>query len=326
MLWYPRIIKKQDSYLKRFFVLLLLISFDLNAQTEGLHTEKLEQLSFYNQDQIISSLEQELYQMQIAISGIIFIGFICLVYSNQKRTSITQKKEQLEKENAFKEHILQIISHDLRNPALAFLEITKNVNYLLAKQDYKTINRMGHYIEEEAIALNKIIDNLLKWSLVQKELIPYQPDRIVVANLVDNVFAIFGHLASKKRITLVANIPRTLHIYADIDSLTIILRNLVDNAIKYTHEGGRIEINALLGNDGVSIQVSDTGVGMPEEKLQNIFLLEKNKSEQGTNAEKGIGLGLHLIYKLVQLNKGVVNVVSQLGKGTTFDVFLPTNV
>jgi len=102
-----------------------------------------------------------------------------------------------------------------------------------------------------------------------------------------------------------------------------IVRNLLDNAIKYSLTGGTISLKAQTSTAGVSLKVEDSGIGMTPEKIKDIFLLSENKSEKGTQGEKGTGLGLHLINELVKLNKGAINVNSRKGEGTVFNVVLP---
>ena len=98
----------------------------------------------------------------------------------------------------------------------------------------------------------------------------------------------------------------------------------MDNALKYTDNGGQVTITANTSDKGVTLQIADNGQGIPQDKLDNIFLLQKNKSEKGTAGEKGTGLGLHLINELVKLNKGAIKVASQLGQGTKFEVVMPS--
>ncbi|MGB1243566.1 MAG: sensor histidine kinase, partial [Chitinophagales bacterium] len=245
-----------------------------------------------------------------------------LTKENELLDTIKAQKDKLEQLNLTKDHIFAIIGHDIRKPVIAFRGIGKKVNYLLKKQDYQTLNQLGNEIEQDALALNQLTDNLLNWAILQKDVISYNPQFIQVAEIVSEVSALFGSMAKEKEIELSVDISDTLHVYADINTLRVIVRNIIDNALKYTHKGGKVNITANRHPQGIKIQVSDTGIGIPQEKLNDIFLLQNNKSTAGTDGEKGTGLGLHLIHELVKLNKGVIEVVSQLGKGTTFNILL----
>ena len=257
------------------------------------------------------------------IGGIALLGFGFFWNARRKNKTITLQNEQLAQLNDTKDRIFSIIGHDLRKPAIAFRGITKKVNYLLKKQDYKTLQLLGEEIEQDAFSLNKLTDNLLNWALTQKDVMPYNPQAIEVAEVTEEVISIFQKTAADKGIELSADIQESLEVFADVNALRTILRNLVDNAIKYTPAGGQVEISAMNTPKGINLQVSDTGIGMSAEKTKEIFLLQKNKSEKGTAGEKGTGLGMHLVNELVKLNKGAIEVVSQLGQGTKFEVMMP---
>lgn len=237
---------------------------------------------------------------------------------------LAAQHQQLQKLNKIKDHIFAIIGHDLRKPAIAFRGITKKVNYLLQKQDYKTLSQLGNTIEEEALALNKLTDNLLNWALMQKNVMPYNPSIVRLSDIIDENFQLFKNTAIEKKLNLSSDISPHVQVYADRGAVNTIFRNLLDNAIKYTDTDGEVEIFAVESDTGVKIHIKDTGIGIPAEKLPYIFHLQNNKSEEGTAGEKGTGLGLHLVHELVKLNKGSLGVASRVGKGTSFELILPT--
>ncbi|MFK7972343.1 MAG: tetratricopeptide repeat protein [Bacteroidia bacterium] len=241
----------------------------------------------------------------------------------EKNIQIESQKEQLASLNDTKDRIFSIIGHDLRKPAISFRGIGKKVNYLLKKQDYTTLNQLGSEIERDALALNKLTDDLLSWALLQKDIMPYNPAAINLSDVTEETMSIFAQVARDKSIQLENNVPESMKAHADLNGLRTILRNLIDNGIKYTPEGGTVKIGADAEGEGIKIVVEDSGVGIPQEKLQDIHLLQANKSEQGTGGEKGSGLGLHLVDELVRLNQGSLKVLSELGKGTSIEISLP---
>jgi len=113
-------------------------------------------------------------------------------------------------------------------------------------------------------------------------------------------------------------------IFFDKNSFHTIIRNLVDNAMKYTPVGGSINIGSEEQDTNVLLKVADTGIGMDQAMLDNLFLLNKNKSRVGTVGEQGTGLGMTLVRDLITLNKGRIKVQSQWNEGTTFELFLPS--
>lgn len=246
------------------------------------------------------------------------------VISKQNQIILNQK-QQLERLNQTKDNIFAIIGHDLRKPAIAFRGVTKKINYLLKQQDFVTLNRLGEEIEKDSFALNKLIDNLLNWALMQKNVMPYHPEMVSIATIVNEEIAIFEKIRKEKGITLNTSIAEQLKVYADQNALRTIIRNLIDNAIKFTANYGDITITASNRAKGVQLAISDSGIGMSKEQVKYIFLLQKGKSKKGLAGEKGTGLGMHLVNELVKINQGTIDVFSQLDNGTTFNVVLPNS-
>jgi two-component system sensor histidine kinase/response regulator len=112
-------------------------------------------------------------------------------------------------------------------------------------------------------------------------------------------------------------------VFADPLALRTILRNLIDNAIKYTPEGGSVSVTATAEGEWVNIGVQDSGIGIPEAEQKDLFLLRNDKSRAGTAGEKGTGLGLHLAHELAKINKGVLALNTRIAQGTSFELRLP---
>ena len=167
------------------------------------------------------------------------------------------------------------------------------------------------------------MDNLLNWALTQRDVLPYHPKPVNIQEATEEIFTLFEQIANEKGIRLQLNIEEAIHAYSDPNAITTIIRNLVDNAIKYTPEGGKIVVNSSIEGNKVAIIVKDTGQGITAEKLATIFELQQNKSTKGTAGESGAGLGLSLVKDLVDLNKGTINIQSQPQQGTTFEIYLP---
>ncbi len=242
----------------------------------------------------------------------------------QLRTEeLKQEKEKYEELNITKDRIFAILGHDLRKPALAFRGVARKVNYLLKKNDFKSINLIGESIEKDAYALNQLIDNLLNWALTQKNAVPCNPMDVDMEDVLENVLLIFEKVASDKKIQIEINVPENLTAWVDRNALLTILRNLLDNAMKYSNEGGTVQLKARSDNGKIEISIKDDGVGMPEEKIKDLFVLKRGKSKKGTANEKGTGLGLHLVHELINMNKGDILVKSELNKGTEFIIILP---
>lgn len=259
-----------------------------------------------------------------------FIGLLALVslafFINLRRQQarINTQNEELTRLNATKDRIFAIIGHDMRKPALAFRGMTQKISYLLQKQDYARISALSNQLEETAYSLTTITDNLLNWALLQKNIAGYQPQAVLLQHIAEELNAIFATAARNKNITL-SILPQAgqQEVFADPLALRTILRNLIDNAIKYTPEGGTVSVTATSEGQWVNIGVQDSGIGIPEAERKDLFMLQNDKSRVGTAGEKGTGLGLHLAHELAKINKGMLALNTQIAQGTSFELRLP---
>jgi len=233
-----------------------------------------------------------------------------------------QKERELKALHETKDRLFAIIGHDLRKPALAFKGISKKVSYLIKKQEFERLYKFGNHIEETAFSMNSLLDNLLSWALQQRNSLPHNPVTINIKETISEIYQLFQQTVDDKGLELEMNIETSCTVFFDLNSFNTIIRNLVDNAIKYTPLGGTIAISATEQDSGVLLKVADTGIGMDQETIDNVFLLNKNKSRAGTDGEQGTGLGLTLVRDLIAMNKGTINVKSQWNGGTTFEIFL----
>ncbi len=274
----------------------------------------------------VDLLNEQKRNQQIIGAGLIIIllmavGFLVMVYRNyQRKNRLSNELEQL---NQTKDKFFSIISHDLRGPISAFNGISRMIRMYIIKERFQDLESMTHDIDDSVASIASLLDNLLNWAAQQQGHLPYNPERIQVNEMVGNIFQTFKATADAKNIQLSADIPETLSVWADRNSAVTILRNLTSNALKFTPEGGSVSIEASEADRFALIKVKDSGVGMNQEKLDDLFKLKDQKSTYGTSGEKGIGLGLQLVNEFTQLNKGKVEVESEEGKGTTFTISLP---
>jgi len=263
--------------------------------------------------------------MLIAVGGILLaaLGFGFFWYTRRQNQTIAEQNQQLQQINETKDRLFAIIGHDLRKPAIAFKGITKKVNYLLRKNDFETLEALGDSIERDASNLNLLTENLLKWALTQRDVMPYQPTSLNLKPLVEDTLSPFSRSLENKSQELLIDIPEHAVVYSDANALSTIIRNLVDNAIKFTPEGGQIKVRTVEENGKIRLDVENTGQGIAEDQLKKLFLLQKDNSQTGTAGEKGSGLGLHLAQELAKLNKSRLMVKSQRGERTVFSLGLP---
>ncbi len=238
-------------------------------------------------------------------------------------TQIRAQEKSLKELNSTKDRLFAIIGHDLRKPALEFRGIQSKVNYLVKKNDFSMLEKLGVSLEKSALSLNNMLYNLLNWAHQQRGVVSYNPETIIVNHTIYDLTEFFEDLTQSKNICIVNTISNDTSIQADSSAFKVIIRNLLDNAIKFTPEKGVITLSETLTPETVTIEVNDTGVGMDEAKLNSIFDLTNTKRTKGTQGEIGSGIGLSLVKEFVAINKGDITVQSSLNNGTSFYVTFP---
>lgn len=268
--------------------------------------------------------------IMIIIISVLFI-VICLViviysfYKSKKRLSeqLEKQKDDLVVLNETKDKFFSIISHDLRGPVNSLYGLVAVSKIYISEgktnRVVDMVNQMDGFVEH----LTGLLDTLLNWALNQRGGFPYSPEKLLLKEVVDDTVAISKDMAYSKGIKIEASIQDGLELYADRNSTATILRNLLNNSIKFTNDQGLVTINAEKVGEECVIKVTDNGIGIPKDKLDRLFSLNEKVSTKGTIGEKGIGLGLQLVYEFIQLNKGKIEVESEVDKGTTFSVTLP---
>jgi signal transduction histidine kinase len=169
------------------------------------------------------------------------------------------------------------------------------------------------------------LDNLLQWSRMQMqgEKFVLVAEKFPLQHLLISSTQVLRAEAERKSIRLLVDVP-AIEVYADMNMMQTVVRNLVSNAIKFTHAAGKVEITAVAKNGSVSVRISDTGTGIPENELQKLFTMQ-GVSRPGTQLEKGTGIGLAVCKDFVERNGGKITVESTVGVGTTFEFTIPTS-
>ncbi|MGE9269490.1 MAG: sensor histidine kinase, partial [Verrucomicrobiales bacterium] len=232
---------------------------------------------------------------------------------------------ELEKLNGEKDRFFSIIAHDLRNPfrgIYSLSEILAEDWRNLSPEELDSSLKEMHKGSEQ---LNRLLENLLSWAQLQKGRLSIEPKPWEVEKLLEGCLMLFQGMADQKRIRLELSIESGTVVVADEEALATVVRNLINNAIKYSPEGGEIRVRAERRGKEIAIEVKDFGVGMDEKKVNSLLVLGEHKSTPGTSGEQGSGLGLQLCKEWVHLQGGRLEVKSALGQGSCFTVFLPAS-
>lgn len=240
--------------------------------------------------------------------------------SERKRADdeIKQKNEELKKLNAEKDKFFSIISHDLRSPFNGILGITKLMASNLSQFSLQEIKEISQNLNKSANNFYRLIENLLEWSRLQREGIQFNPEYFHLNELLNQIKNLFTETARNKNIELSVEICENIFITADKNMIDTTIRNLTSNAIKFTHEGGRVNISAKKSNGVIRLSVTDKGIGMSEEILDNLFRIDKNTGRFGTKNEPGTSLGLILCKEFIEKHGSRLEIKSETGKGSEF--------
>lgn len=231
---------------------------------------------------------------------------------------IQQKNEELGILNAEKDRFFSIIAHDLRTPfngMLGMTDIMANNIELLSKEE---IVKFAHLMKTSADNLFKLLNNLLEWSMMQGGITEFKPAGFSLNPAITDIVNIFSDTAKLKNIELRDDTNEVLIVEADKNMIDTILRNLVSNAIKFTKRGGSISISARKVEQGVEVCVKDTGIGMKEEMVSNLFRIDKKTARPGTEKEPGTALGLLLCKEFADKHCSTLVVKSVEGEGSEF--------
>jgi signal transduction histidine kinase/ligand-binding sensor domain-containing protein len=243
----------------------------------------------------------------------------------QRTTELAQKNDELEKSNLTKDRLFALISHDLRAPIISVRSITRKVDYLIKNNRMDEVRSMSSLVDHTVENTQKLLDNLLSWAIAQRTDLPYEPEAFVPEDLVNEIIDLFQITANTKNIELALVAPEKATAFADPKGILTILRNLVDNALKFTHPGGKVtlSIKPKANKKTIHITVKDNGQGISKEVIQQLFSLGKKQVSKGTKGEKGVGLGLTLSKDLAKINQGELTLVSTSTTGSTFLLSLP---
>lgn len=223
-----------------------------------------------------------------------------------------------------KDRFYSIIAHDLRAPFNSLIGFSDTMIDDFDNLDDSVKKEIIESIRDVSTETFQLLENLLNWSRSQTGALELKKENHIVSDLIDETMELQGRVAAEKSITLSLKVTKGATVFADKNTISTCLRNLMSNAIKFTESRGNILVSTSSEKDFTLIQIRDDGVGMDERAIDNLFRIDKKQSTLGTNREKGSGLGLMLCKEFVELNSGTLRVSSEPGKGSTFTIALPS--
>lgn len=234
---------------------------------------------------------------------------------------LQRQKDELEQLNELNSNLFATLTHDVRSPILQVKTISQMYNS--RKMGVADLDLFAKGIEFKSIVLLEFIDDILKWSKKQIDGNGlFEISTFDVRGVIDNLIVINQYNITKKNIRLHINV-QCEKIRTDKDIYMMVVRNVLQNAVKYTPEKGRIYITVYDTGQFIKTEIKDNGVGMSAEVQNSIYNNGKIDSAEGTAKEKGSGLGLKMCFKYIEILNGRLTINSSLGKGTTVTLDLP---
>ncbi|MBU0475289.1 MAG: tetratricopeptide repeat-containing sensor histidine kinase, partial [Bacteroidetes bacterium] len=316
---------------------------DLKEKYEADKKEK-ENISLQYQNniqklEIENQAREKLYIIVVSIFSFFVIGYLIYLNTLRKRRNVgllLAKKEveiinkklnetnkQLQNLNSTKDKFFSLISHDLKNPfgtLLGATQILKNEDGDLTEEDKKELIDI---IASDSERLYALLENLLFWANSQTGKLKAKKSEIELYPIINDISNLLKSNAENKEIKIMLNIPENLMINFDEFMFSTIIRNLIINAIKFSFRKGKITIEATENGNKIHLKIMDEGIGIEKENLHKLFDEGSAFKQNGTEKEKGTGLGLILCRDFMKENDATINVESELTKGTTFELILP---
>jgi two-component system sensor histidine kinase/response regulator len=246
---------------------------------------------------------------------VLTFGFIIMVN--------VRLSQDLMRQNAMKDKFFSIIAHDLKNPIgniMGFSDLLESNIKLGYSEETRYISGA---IKQSALQTNNLLENLLEWALSQTGKVQYEPEKINLRDFIAEESGYYLHFMKSKELILETEVVNDIVVWADKNMLKTIIRNLITNAIKYSHPGGSICVASRQLSSMAEISVADAGVGISLSTMEKLFSLDEKITTRGTGDEKGTGLGLVICREFVEKNKGRIHVKSEPGKGTILSFTLP---
>lgn len=301
-----------DRFMEKLFIIFsaaILISIFISILFADIISKPIEKLT-----DSVKTITLGKYDTKVEIMGSDEIGELGKAF-NLMTTKLYQVEERRKK-------FVSNVSHELRTP-MTSMKIVSDTLLSSPSWDESVYREFMYDINVEIDRLNKIIDSLLYLVRVEKDELELDLSMTYVNYLLEWVIKTLNPIANNKNISLTLSASNKVQIQLDQEKIQQCLLNIIGNAVKYTPEGGRVQVDLEENRDFIIINVKDNGIGIPEKDLPFIFDRFYRVDEARARKTGGTGLGLAISQQIIQLHQGSISVTSQLGKGTHVAITLP---
>lgn len=241
-------------------------------------------------------------------------------------SELINSQKELKELNSQKDKLFSIIAHDLRGPLQGFMELTKIITSEFDNLTSAEIYDLAKSMNDTSQNIYRLLNNLLEWSRIHRGKIANNPSILSLGTIIKMNIDLYAANYKSKELNVYNFVNENIHVFADVNILNTIIRNILSNSIKFTQRHGSISFDASIKDTFALITVEDTGIGMTSQQIEKIFTLDGHFTSKGTENETGSGLGLVLVNELVTIIGGKLIIESEVGKGTklSFEVPLAT--
>lgn len=310
---------------------------DLNTNLQEQHNSNSSQNTLLEElKQTRAELEKQSQQKNtlgiIFIISILAVVILYLQCKHKKKSElklqalnneVLLKSQQLHQINEERNNIMRIIAHDLRSPISSFENLSKLILFYIHKNRTEDLKELMHDLDLSVHSLNNTLNNLLSLAFEDNDHLISSTELTPVNELFKDVNTMLQHKISNKKIQINHHIPGGSTLTINPEILKVVLRNILDNAIKFSNENATVDIYFMENDTQATLSIVDYGTGICPEKLSEIFVPYAHKQSTGTAGEKGLGVGLILSNKFISAYGGEISIKSELGKGTEVNIIIP---
>lgn len=313
-----------------------ILELEKQYETEKKNTQIaiLEKENQHQQDQILVQHAQRNYLLLtiILVSGILGI-FVYFFYYYKKvnkllqsqSRSILEQKDQISEQNVklqksvnTQNKLFSIIGHDLRSPLASIFNISQLIGFYIEDENYEALEKTKKMMDQKTEQILDLTDNLLSWAVSQTDSLKPHFTPLNLKEIFDECLELYRPIAGDKNITIECSEQTDLLVWADRNMVKTICRNLINNAVKFTHKNGRVNVWYESRDQFALISIKDSGIGIDKSKIESMFEIGHEKTTRGTSGEKSTGLGLSVCKEFVDAMSGQIWVESETGIGSQF--------
>jgi len=244
----------------------------------------------------------------------------------EQNNKLEEQSKELQLANATKDKLFSIIAHDLRSPFTTILAMSEYLTDQILDKSSEKVRDISKGITKASRNAHQVLENLLQWAQNQTGRLVFRPEWVPLNQTVQSAIEGSELQCLDKNIKIEFRMEHLYEVYIDASMFDTMIRNLLHNAIKYSHRGGKILIDISVNANGFTFAISDSGIGMDSIRMNQILNEKVLSSEQGTTGEVGTGLGLLLIKEFIQLHGATWKIISEIGKGTLINIEFPCSV